>query len=107
MKTAGRKNPNRWANASSNRPHGAAVQHRSCSVKWAAKQENVQPLEMCFILTSPFIELNQDLHQAVTSAINQSFPSSDAISRRSCAILARTQTLGSRFCASSIKGASI
>src|SRR5258708_31959238 len=57
MKTAGRKKPNRWANASSNRAHGAAVQHRSCSVKWAAKQENVQPLEMCFLLTSPFIEL--------------------------------------------------
>src|SRR6266481_5278135 len=79
MKTAGRKKPNRWANASSNRAHGAAVQHRSCSVKWAAKQENVQPLEMCFLLTSPFIELirtdptnfrEERLHAAVANLVH-------------------------------------
>jgi hypothetical protein len=57
MKTAGRENPNRWGNASSNRAHGADGQNRSCSIMWAAKQENFQPTEMCFFLTSPFIEL--------------------------------------------------
>src|SRR5271168_1941248 len=57
MKTAGREDPNRWANVPSNRAHGTAVQNRSCSMKWAAKQENVQPLERCFFLTSTFIEL--------------------------------------------------
>jgi len=56
MKTADSENPNRWATLASNRAHGAAGQNRSCSIKWAAKQENVQPLEMCFFLTSPFIE---------------------------------------------------
>ena len=57
MKTAGRENPNRWAIVSSNRAHGAVGQNRSCSFQWAAKQENVQPLQKCFFLTSPFIEL--------------------------------------------------
>ena len=59
MKTAGRENPNRWGNASSNRAHGADGQNRSCSIMWAAKQENFQPTEMCFFLTSPFIELTR------------------------------------------------
>src|SRR6202041_1723916 len=54
MKTAGRENPNRCAKTASNRAHGAEVQHRSCSIHWAAKQEKVQG---CFFLTSPFIEL--------------------------------------------------
>jgi hypothetical protein len=49
-----------------NRAHGAAAQNRSPLIKWAAKQENVQPLEMCFFLTPAFIELyrlrvNRDL----------------------------------------------
>jgi hypothetical protein len=57
MKTAGRENPNRWATAASNRAHGAAVQNRSRSIKWAEKQEKVQPAEKCFFLTPPFIEL--------------------------------------------------
>src|ERR1017187_7506683 len=57
MKTAGRENPNRWGNASSNRAPGAEVQNRSCSIKWAGKQEKVRPLQGCFFLTSPFIEL--------------------------------------------------
>src|SRR5271154_2124988 len=56
MKTAGRENPNRWGNASSNRAHRAEVQNRSCSIMWAAKQEKVPPLQECFFLTSPFIE---------------------------------------------------
>src|SRR5260370_32869109 len=56
MKTAGRENPNRWGNASSNRAHGAEVQNRSCSIMWAGKQEKVRPLQECFFLTFPFIE---------------------------------------------------
>src|SRR5450432_1112892 len=57
MKTAGRENPNHWAKVSSNRAPGAADQNRSCSIKWAAKQENVRPLQEYFFLTSLFIEL--------------------------------------------------
>jgi hypothetical protein len=57
MKTASRENPNRRATVPHNRAHGAAAQNRSSLIKWAAKQENVQPLEMCFFLTSTFIEL--------------------------------------------------
>jgi hypothetical protein len=62
MKTAGRENPNRWATLASNRAHGAVDQNRSCSIKWAAKQEKFRPMEECFFLTSTFIEqilLNQ------------------------------------------------
>src|SRR5258705_11899108 len=59
MKTAGRENPNRRATVPCNRAPGAAAQNRSCSFKWAAKQENVQPLQMCFFLTSLFIELTR------------------------------------------------
>ena len=40
-----------------NRAHGAGGQNRSCLIKWAAKQEKFQPKEMCFSLTSTFIEL--------------------------------------------------
>src|ERR1700686_332657 len=57
MKTAGRENPNRGAALPCNRAHGAVAQSRSRSIKWAEKQEKVQPKEMCFFLTSPFIEL--------------------------------------------------
>jgi len=56
MKTAGRENPNRWATKPNDRAHGAENQNRSCSKKWAAKQEKLQPLEWCFFLTSPFRE---------------------------------------------------
>ena len=61
MKTAGRENPNRWTIVSSNRAPGAGGQNRSCSIKWAAKQEKFRPLEECFFLTSPFIELTRHL----------------------------------------------
>src|SRR6202030_2914729 len=57
MKTAGRENPNRWGNASSNRAPGAEVQNRSCSIMWAGKQEKIRPLQECFFLTFLFIEL--------------------------------------------------
>src|SRR6202163_1472913 len=56
MKTAGRENPNRCTILSSNRAHGAVGQNRSCSIKWAAKQEKFRPAEKCFLLTSTFIE---------------------------------------------------
>ena len=36
---------------------GAEGQNRSCSNKCAAKPEKFQPQEMCFFLTSTFIEL--------------------------------------------------
>jgi hypothetical protein len=54
MKTAGRENPNHGV--ARNRAHGAVDQNRSRSIKWAEKQEKFQPKEMCFFLTSPFIE---------------------------------------------------
>src|SRR5258708_4473468 len=56
MKTADKENPNRWDVLVSNRAPGAGGQNRSCSIKWAAKQGNGQPLERCFLLTSTFIE---------------------------------------------------
>ena len=60
MKTVGRENPNHHrAILSRNRAHGAAGQNRSRSIKWAAKQEKFQPEEMCFFLTSPFIEVHR------------------------------------------------
>src|SRR5712692_97766 len=57
MKTARRENPNRWATRARSRVHGAAGKNRSRSIKWAAKQEKFQPQEMCFFLTSTFLEL--------------------------------------------------
>ena len=56
MKTAGRENPTHGVAWPRNRAHGAEEQNRSRSIKWAAKQEKFQPKEMCFFLTSPFIE---------------------------------------------------
>jgi hypothetical protein len=55
MKTAARENPH-WAIKLSNRAPGAEDQNRSGLHKWAAKQEKLQPLELCFFLTSPFRE---------------------------------------------------
>jgi hypothetical protein len=59
MKTAGRENPLHGVRVPRNRAHGAVGQNRSRSIKWAAKQEKFQPEEMCFFLTSPFIELTR------------------------------------------------
>ena len=42
---------------SSDRVYGAAGQKKLCSITWAEKQEKLQPLEKCFFLTSPFMEL--------------------------------------------------
>src|SRR5271169_2239083 len=57
MKTAGRENPNHGATLPHNRAHGAVGQNRFRSIRGAAKQEKLQPKEVCFFLTSPFIEL--------------------------------------------------
>src|SRR5882762_8862149 len=57
MKTAGRENPIHGVTWPRNRAHGAVDQNRSRSIKWAEKQEKGRPKEMCFFLTSPFIEL--------------------------------------------------
>ena len=57
MKTADRGNPNRWAQVSSHRAHGAVGQKPSCSLTEAAKQGKFQLLQGCFFLTPPFIEL--------------------------------------------------
>src|SRR6476469_11242097 len=59
MKTAGRENPIHGVTSPRNRAPGAVDQNRSCSIKWAAKQEKCQPLELCFFLTSTFIELTR------------------------------------------------
>src|ERR1700723_4057729 len=59
MKTASRENPKRWGIVPSNRAHGAVGQNSSRSIRWAAKQEKLQPLQWCFFLTSPFIELHR------------------------------------------------
>src|SRR5258708_40327747 len=61
MKTAERETPNRRPQCVANRADGAASQYRSCSIMWAAKQENFQPAEKCFFLTSPFIELTGEV----------------------------------------------
>src|SRR5260370_39767692 len=66
MKTAERENPNRRPQCVANRADGAASQYRSCSIMWAAKQENFQPAEKGVFLTSPFIELTGDV-----DAVNQ------------------------------------
>jgi hypothetical protein len=57
MKTAGSENPNRGGAWPRNRAHGAVGQNQSGSIEWAEKQEKFRPKEMCFFLTSPFIEL--------------------------------------------------
>src|SRR6202035_3471955 len=57
MKTAGRENPNHGATWPHNRAHGAVGQNKFRSIRGAAKQEKFQPKEVCFFLTSPFIEL--------------------------------------------------
>jgi hypothetical protein len=58
MKTADRENPNQRGALPRNRAYGAVSQNRSRSLKWAEKQENFQPKEMCFFLTSTFIDLS-------------------------------------------------
>jgi hypothetical protein len=65
MKTAGTGNLNRWANVSRNRATGADDQKRSCSIMRAAKQIKVRPVQVCFFLISPLIELTGRLAEAL------------------------------------------
>jgi hypothetical protein len=57
MKTADRENPIHGATWPRHRAHGAVTQNITRSIEWAEKQEKLQPQEMCFFLTSTFIEL--------------------------------------------------
>jgi len=59
MKTADRENPIHGAAWPPNRAHGAVGQNKTCSIEWAEKQEKFRPKEMCFFLTSSFIELTR------------------------------------------------
>src|ERR1700731_3269479 len=59
MITAGRENPNQGVVLPRDRAHGAVGQNRSRSIKWAEKQQKFQPKDVCFFLTSPFIELTR------------------------------------------------
>jgi hypothetical protein len=52
LRVSATENPNHGVALSRNRAHGAEEQNRSRSIKWAAKQENLQPEETCFFLTS-------------------------------------------------------
>src|ERR1022692_5141384 len=56
MKTASRENPIHGVTWPRNRAHGAVGQNRTCSIERAEKQEKFRPKEMCFFLTSSFIE---------------------------------------------------
>jgi hypothetical protein len=55
MKTADRENSIHGVTLPRNRAPGAVGQNKSRSIQWAEKQEKLQPLEMCFFLTSTFI----------------------------------------------------
>jgi hypothetical protein len=89
MKTAGRENPNCWATVSNNRAPGAGGQNTSCSIHWAAKQEKFQPLEMCFFLTSPFIEQIRQVELLPVSSLGPSHP----FPARALRLNARTQLM--------------
>src|SRR6202171_2446275 len=62
MKTADREKQIHGYTWSRNRAHGAVGQNRTRSIKWAEKQEKFRPKEMCFFLTSPFIEPLIQIH---------------------------------------------
>jgi hypothetical protein len=70
MKTADSENPNRGVAWPRNRAHGAVGQNKSRSIKWAEKQEKFRPMEMCFFLTSPFIELTKQAKRFSPAALS-------------------------------------
>src|SRR5882762_7478253 len=78
MKTAGRENPIHGVRVPRNRAHGAVGQNRSRSIKWAAKQEKFQPEEMCFFLTSPFMELTRSW-QLIALAVHNPYAKNSTI----------------------------
>src|ERR1700730_13176775 len=87
MKTAGRENPKHRSTVL--REHMARVgQNRSRSLKWAEKQENFQPMEMCFFLTSTFIE---QIRSWPTNASVQTISGNSP--RRRAAIIASNSSL--------------
>ena len=61
MKSAGRENPNRWTIASSNQAPSAGAQNRSCSIKWAVKQEKRPAVADVFFLDFSFYRTYQNL----------------------------------------------
>ena len=65
MKTADRENQKHGAALPRNRAHEAVGHNRSRLIKWAAKQEKFQPKEMCFFLTSTFIELSGSSQKSI------------------------------------------
>src|ERR1700692_3130537 len=79
MRTSGRENPNHGVTVPRNREHGAAGQNRSCSIKWAAKQEKFRPRERCFFLTSTFIELLSFRRSKMSPRVPASSPDSKLI----------------------------
>src|SRR5215468_5569215 len=68
MKTTRRGTPNRQAHPPGNREQGAEDQNRSSSHRWAAKQEKIQPMGLCFFLTSPFREQIRSLNEIVANS---------------------------------------
>src|ERR1700738_2027153 len=70
METAVRENPTHGATVPRNRAPGAVRTDKSRSIKRAAKQEKVQPKEMCFFLTSTFIELTRHWHAVMIQRSN-------------------------------------
>jgi hypothetical protein len=73
MKTADRENPIHGATWARNRAHGAAGQNRTRSIEWAEKQEKFRPKEMCFFLTSPFIEQHGMTYTFLFARITDAF----------------------------------
>jgi hypothetical protein len=88
MKTAGRKNPNHGVAWPRNRAHGAEGQNQSRLIKWAEKQEKFRPKEMCFFLTSTFIEL------IGSALLTSAFAAGIELSQRQNSSLLTTPTAG-------------
>ena len=59
MKTAGRENPNRWANCPGTPSTWRGRSEQSRSIEWAGSKKNSGRRRSVFFLTSPFIELTQ------------------------------------------------
>jgi hypothetical protein len=56
MKTADRENPNRWAQVSSNRTHGAVGQNRILLIQVGCEARKIPAIGDVFFLTFLFIE---------------------------------------------------
>jgi len=71
MKTADSENPNHGVAWPRNRAHGAVGQNRSRLIKWAESRK-FQPKEVCFFLTSPFIELTRQVELLLSCPLSGS-----------------------------------